>query len=68
MSFVPDEEGVSSLMEMGFTRQQAIKALKNTDNNLQRAGDWILSHADEIDGDTNPPAPFRDGDSSKLCV
>ncbi|KAL0268266.1 UNVERIFIED_CONTAM: hypothetical protein PYX00_010277 [Menopon gallinae] len=61
-SFVPDEEGVSFLMEMGFTRQQAIKALKNTDNNLQRAGDWILSHADEIDGDT-APAPFRDGDS-----
>lgn len=37
------------IMGMGFTREQAIKALKATDNNIERAADWIFSHADELD-------------------
>ncbi|XP_067951524.1 ubiquitin carboxyl-terminal hydrolase 5-like [Watersipora subatra] len=48
-SFTPNEEGISLLTAMGFTRDQSIKALKATDNNLERAGDWVFSHADELD-------------------
>lgn len=29
-SFVPSEEGVAMVMAMGFSRDQAVKALKNT--------------------------------------
>lgn len=36
-------------MSMGFTKEQAIKALKATDNNLERAADWIFSHQVELD-------------------
>ena len=36
------------LMDMSFTRDQAIKALKMTDNNMERAVDWIFSHPDDL--------------------
>lgn len=47
--FVPNEEAVAMISAMGFTPTQAIKALKATDNNVERAADWIFSHADELD-------------------
>jgi ubiquitin carboxyl-terminal hydrolase 5/13 len=63
---VPDEDALSSLMDMGLaTRKKAIKALKCTQNNVERAVDWIFSHPDD-DGDDDgesegaaatPPAP-----------
>ena len=33
---------------MSFTREQAIKALKMTDNNIERAVDWILAHPGDM--------------------
>nr|KAG5700196.1 hypothetical protein BaRGS_011039 [Batillaria attramentaria] len=68
--FVPNEEAVAMIASMGFSPAQAIKALKATDNNVERAADWIFSHADELDQpDTVPmetqegssPQKFRDG-------
>lgn len=58
---------------MGFTMNQAKKALKATDNNTERAIDYIFSHQDELDADeidqlTQPAAAatsnknHRDGD------
>lgn len=44
-----DEESLAIITSMGFTEAQAIKALKATDNNLERAADWIFSHAHELD-------------------
>lgn len=43
-----NEESINSLVSFGFSRQQAMKALDETNNNLERAADWIFSHADEI--------------------
>lgn len=66
-----NEEALSMVMGMGFTREQATKALKATDNNLERAADWIFSHQAELDIDeTNSDAPqseesFNDGSPSK---
>jgi len=69
-SFQPNEEGVSMLEAMGFSRSQCIKALQNTDNNVERAADWIFSHPDEInseDAASSPtplaeePLPINDG-------
>ncbi|KAK2163107.1 hypothetical protein LSH36_85g00013 [Paralvinella palmiformis] len=48
-SFVANEEALTMITSMGFTCEQAIKALKATDNNVERAADWIFSHADELD-------------------
>jgi len=50
------EESIQSLEGMGFTRDQAIKALKNTNNNVERAVDWLFSHTDSMDTD-EPQAP-----------
>ena len=56
-SFKPNEEGVSMLQAMGFTRSQCIKALQNTDNNVERAADWIFSHPDEINSEDVASSP-----------
>lgn len=42
------EDGIAIVMSLGFTREQAIKALKATDNNIERAADWVFSHIDEL--------------------
>jgi ubiquitin carboxyl-terminal hydrolase 5/13 len=75
-AFVPNEDAVAMISSMGFTRTQAIKALKATDNNVERAADWIFSHQDELDtpeteaaGSVAAQAPaepqYRDGEGSK---
>lgn len=48
-----DEDAVAMICSMGFTKSQAIKALKATHNNLERAADWIFSHAHELDSTEN---------------
>ena len=35
------------LIDMSFTREKAIKALKMTNNNFEQALDWILAHPGE---------------------
>ncbi|XP_048478419.1 ubiquitin carboxyl-terminal hydrolase 5 [Plutella xylostella] len=52
-----DETSISQIMGMGFTRPQALKALSATGGAVDRAVDWIFSHADELDApDAAPPA------------
>ena len=46
---VVDTEKVEQLKMFGFTESQAKRALRKCDNNLERAGDWIMSHMDEAD-------------------
>lgn len=48
-SAAADEGAIDMIIAMGFTRPQAIKALQATDNNLERAVDWIFSHAQDLD-------------------
>lgn len=66
-NFTPNPDALPMIMGMGFSRDQAVKALKATDNNLERAVDWIFSHQDELN-DPASPAPqqpeFRDGEGS----
>ncbi|CAD1472008.1 unnamed protein product, partial [Heterotrigona itama] len=71
--FMANEDAVAMLMGMSFTREQATKALKATDNNLERAADWIFSHQNELDALEVEDEPrhskeiFRDGtDQYKL--
>lgn len=66
--FVADVEALASIMNMGFSQEQAIRALKATDNDVQRGVEWIFSRANELEAenaehmDTDPPAPHvRDG-------
>lgn len=67
-SFTPNPEALPMIMNMGFTRDQAVKALKATDNHVVRAIDWIFSHQEELDNPLSPaPQPeYRDGDGSAL--
>ncbi|GAB6019409.1 Ubiquitin carboxyl-terminal hydrolase 13 [Chamberlinius hualienensis] len=67
-TFVPDPLAIDSLSAMGFTLEQVVKALKATDNSLERAADWIFSHLEELDTEVmdtteRPQAQFRDGEA-----
>merc|ERR1719445_2134177 len=55
------EEVIAMVMSMGFERAQAEMALRNTDNNVERAIEWIFSHPDGED-----PAPGVQA-TSNLC-
>uniref|UniRef100_A0A8C8DKQ4 Ubiquitin carboxyl-terminal hydrolase n=1 Tax=Oryzias sinensis TaxID=183150 RepID=A0A8C8DKQ4_9TELE len=47
----PPEESVAILTSMGFPRAHSIHALKATNNNLERALDWIFTHPEEEETD-----------------
>eukprot|EP00127_Corallochytrium_limacisporum_P007370 Clim_evm7s249 gene=Clim_evmTU7s249 len=54
----PLSELVENLQAMGFSANHAKKALMETDNNMERAVEWIFSHPDEpMDVDVTAPAP-----------
>ncbi|XP_020806530.1 ubiquitin carboxyl-terminal hydrolase 5 [Drosophila serrata] len=53
--FVANPESLAMLMSMGFDERQAVAALKATDGNVERATDWIFSHADSIGFEDVPP-------------
>jgi ubiquitin carboxyl-terminal hydrolase 5/13 len=42
------EDAIESITAMGIERDYAILALKNTNQNVERAVDWVFSHMDEI--------------------
>lgn len=67
-AFVADVEALAAIMNMGFSQEQAVRALKATDNDVQRGIEWIFSRANELEAenaermDTDPPTPhIRDG-------
>lgn len=48
----PTNEQISMLSAMGFTNAQSKKALKETQNDVERAIEWLFSHPDDMgDGD-----------------
>ncbi|RUS27530.1 hypothetical protein BC938DRAFT_483110 [Jimgerdemannia flammicorona] len=44
----PTADQISMLADMGFTAAQAKKALRETDNDMQRAVEWLFSHSDDV--------------------
>ncbi|KAI8379979.1 hypothetical protein EDC96DRAFT_492531 [Choanephora cucurbitarum] len=58
------EEQINTLQEMGFTASQAKKALRETDNNTERALDWLFSHPDDDGQDTTSAVEKSIGDNS----
>eukprot|EP00064_Thunnus_orientalis_P007847 superscaffoldBa00000894_g7869 len=51
LSNSPPEESIAILTSMGFPRTHSIQALKATNNNLERALDWIFTHPEEEETD-----------------
>lgn len=47
------EDSIAMVISMGFTRDQATNALRQTSNSVERAIDWIFSHPDDM----GTPAP-----------
>ncbi|XP_037513033.2 ubiquitin carboxyl-terminal hydrolase 5 isoform X1 [Rhipicephalus sanguineus] len=59
-TFQADAEALETITNMGFSQDQALKALKATDNNVQRAMDWIFSRADDIQAESQEVAMETD--------
>ena len=63
------EEVVAMVMSMGFSKDQAEMGLRNTDNNVERAIEWIFSHPDgeepeqTVETSGNKFADVKDGNS-----
>nr|2DAK_A Chain A, Ubiquitin carboxyl-terminal hydrolase 5 [Homo sapiens] len=53
----PPEDCVTTIVSMGFSRDQALKALRATNNSLERAVDWIFSHIDDLDAEAAMSGP-----------
>uniref|UniRef100_A0A1I8F709 Ubiquitin carboxyl-terminal hydrolase 14 n=1 Tax=Macrostomum lignano TaxID=282301 RepID=A0A1I8F709_9PLAT len=66
--FEPNPEALATIVSMGFTQEQASRALSQTDNNPERAVDWIFSHMDELNApaDEAPPAAAAAADTGAL--
>ncbi|XP_075699067.1 ubiquitin carboxyl-terminal hydrolase 5 isoform X2 [Rhinoderma darwinii] len=47
----PSEEHIATIISMGFSHEQAVRALRSTSNSLERAVDWIFSHIDDLDAE-----------------
>jgi len=45
-----DPDSVAMLVSMGFSDAHAAAALKACANSVERAADWLFSHADDLDG------------------
>ncbi|GAM26295.1 hypothetical protein SAMD00019534_094700 [Acytostelium subglobosum LB1] len=45
----PSKEDIEMLEAMGFNAKQAKLALSNTNNNVERAADWLFNHMDDLD-------------------
>ncbi|KAL0984715.1 hypothetical protein UPYG_G00145770 [Umbra pygmaea] len=46
---VVSEDHLATIVSMGFSRDQATRALRATSNVLERAVDWIFSHLDDLE-------------------
>jgi len=53
----PSEADITILIDMGFTQNQAKKALGKTNNNVERAIDWLFNHPEE---DSNESLSLQD--------
>ena len=51
------QESIDLMMSMGFPEKKCKKALKNCDNNVERATDWLFSHMDDPDDDEEMAQP-----------
>ncbi|KAK8843356.1 hypothetical protein IAR55_007013 [Kwoniella newhampshirensis] len=53
----PSAEQVTMIADMGFTSQQARKALRQTNGNPERAIEWLFSNPDDMGDEPTPDAP-----------
>jgi len=60
------EEVVAMVMSMGFSREQAEMGLRNTDNNVERAVDWIFNHPDGEEASGDGPGPNQSKELENL--
>ena len=54
-------DAVQSLESMGFSSEQAKAALSACQGSLERAVDWLFSHADSMEATVSPDSPKLDG-------
>ena len=59
------EDNIAMVMSMGFEAEMAKTALRNTDNNVERAIEWIFSHPE---GETMSGSDRASGDNGEDSI
>ena len=65
---LPDEGNIIELMDMDFTREQATKALKMTDNNIEQAVGWIFAHSGDIKQNTASGSQLQEAKDHEIAM
>lgn len=58
------EDSIANVMDMGFDRKKATKALKQTGGDIERAVEWLFSHPED-DGEEDVAAPAAASEQPK---
>ncbi|XP_015216240.2 ubiquitin carboxyl-terminal hydrolase 13 isoform X2 [Lepisosteus oculatus] len=66
MDSQPPEESIAILTSMGFSRRQTVQALGATNNNLERALDWIFTHP-ESEEESEPVSGVADAEGNSAA-
>ncbi|KAI9436861.1 ubiquitin carboxyl-terminal hydrolase 14 [Lactarius indigo] len=64
----PSAEQVSMLADMGFSRAQARKALRETSGDAERAVEWLFSHPDDTGEEEQPPPASSSAEAAKTAA
>ncbi|KAH9012646.1 ubiquitin carboxyl-terminal hydrolase 14 [Lactarius hengduanensis] len=64
----PSAEQVGMLVDMGFSRAQARKALRETSGDAERAVEWLFSHPDDTGEDEQPPPRSSSSSTASTVV
>ena len=54
-------------MGMGFTKEQAMQALQATQNDVERAVDWVFCHMNELDNLTSASPASQPSTQEPKC-
>ena len=65
---VPNEGDIIKIMDLSFTREQAIKALKMTDNNIEQAVGWIFAHSGDIKQNTASGSQLQEAKDHEIAM
>ena len=59
---------IETLLSFGFSEAQASKALRSTDNNIERAAEWLFSHPDDDGLESASPAAPTDAANTGVRI
>lgn len=64
----PAEESIASIVDMGFSREEALNALSKSDNDVAKAIEYIFNHSPAVTAATGDPGHIEDADLARAMA